>query len=109
MELDKYRFMWIITMFDLPTDTKQARRAYTQFRNRLLDDGFTQMQYSVYIRHCASQENVDVHVQRIEKCLPPDGEVRILCITEKQFGRMHVFFGKRRKPTEAPPAQLEFF
>lgn len=109
MELSDYRFMWIVAMFDLPTDTKQTRRAYTRFRKALLKDGFAMMQYSVYIRHCASLENVDVHVQRIQAALPDDGEVRILTVTERQFKRMHVFWGKRRKPPRSPPAQLELF
>src|SRR5690606_12564209 len=55
-----YRCMWVVTMFDLPVDTKAARRAYAQFRKKLLRDGFTQMQFSVYIRHCASEENAAV-------------------------------------------------
>jgi CRISPR-associated protein Cas2 len=101
--------MWVLAMFDLPTDTKQARRAYTQFRKSLLRDGFSRMQYSVYVRHCASEENADVHVQRIQTALPDDGEVRLLAITDKQFERMHVFWGKMRKATETPPRQLELF
>lgn len=109
MELSKYRFMWVIAMFDLPTDTSKARSDYTRFRNLLLKDGFAMMQYSVYIRHCPTQENADVHIRRVEAALPPEGEVRIILVTEKQFERMRVFWGKRRKPTENPPAQLEFF
>ena len=109
MQLSDYRFMWIVAMFDLPTDTKKARRAYTQFRKALLKDGFAMMQYSVYIRHCASRENVDVHVQRIQAVLPDEGEVRILTVTEAQFKRMRVFWGKLRKPPEKPCAQLELF
>ncbi len=101
--------MWLLTMFDLPTSTRQARRSYTQFRKVLLKDGFAMLQYSVYIRHCASEENAAVHQQRIKNALPPDGEVRLLCITDKQYERMLVFWGKRRKPTERPPAQLELF
>jgi CRISPR-associated protein Cas2 len=101
--------MWIIVMFDLPMDTKPARRAYTQFRKKLLQDGFTKMQFSVYFRHCASQENADVHFKRVEMAVPDDGEVRIITITDKQFERMCVFWGKRRKPVELPPAQLELF
>jgi CRISPR-associated protein Cas2 len=104
-----YRFMWVLTMFDLPTDTKTARRQYTQFRKALLKDGFVMMQFSVYIRHCASRENADVHAQRVERSVPSDGEVRVITITDKQFERMRVFWGKRRIPTEEPPAQLELF
>lgn len=101
--------MWIVTMFDLPVDTKAARKAYARFRKMLLDDGFTMMQFSVYIRNCASEENADVHIQRVERAVPDDGEVRIITVTDKQFERMRVFWGKRRKPPEKPPAQLELF
>ena len=96
-------------MFDLPVDTTQARRAYTQFRKMLLKDGFTRMQYSVYLRHCASEENAGVHVRRVELAVPDNGEVRIICVTDKQFERMRVFWGKKRRPPEMPAAQLELF
>jgi len=109
MEVSAYRTMWLVAMFDLPTDTRKARRAYTRFRKALVKDGFTMMQYSVYIRHCASEENAEVHDGRVVANLPPDGEVRLLRITDKQYERMRVFWGKRRKPTEQPPRQLEFF
>lgn len=101
--------MWLVVMFDLPVDTREARRAYTQFRLKLLADGFARMQYSVYIRHCASEENADVHFRRVQDALPPDGEVRIIAVTDKQFERMRIFWGKRRKPPERAPAQLELF
>jgi CRISPR-associated protein Cas2 len=101
--------MWVVAMFDLPVDTKKARRAYAQFRKKLLRDGFTRMQFSVYMRHCASEENAAVHVERVERMVPDDGEVRIITITDKQFERMRVFWGRMRKPPEPAPAQLELF
>jgi len=101
--------MWILVMFDLPTDTKAARREYTLFRKMLLKDGFRQMQYSVYARPCPSKENMNVHVQRVERSLPPDGEVRIMELTDKQFERMRIFWGKRRTLPDGPPCQLELF
>ncbi len=101
--------MWVMAMFDLPVDTKAARKAYTQFRKHLMTDGFARMQYSVYIRCCASTENADVHIRRVQEALPDDGEVRIITVTEKQFERMRIFWGKRRKEPEPPPHQLELF
>ena len=101
--------MWLVAMFDLPVDTKKARKDYALFRKVLLEDGFTRMQFSVYVRHCASEENAVVHTARVERSLPPDGEVRVLAITDKQFERMRVFWGRLRKPTEAPARQLELF
>ena len=101
--------MWVVVLFDLPTDTKRARKQYSIFRRHLLEDGFAMMQYSVYYRHCASPENTDVHLIRIRKIVPPDGEVRILQFTDKQFARMEVYFGKRRMRIEGASAQLEMF
>ena len=109
MFINGYRCMWVLAMFDLPTDTKKARHDYTIFRKMLLKNGFTQMQYSVYARHCPSQENAEVHTGRIESHLPPDGEVRVLTITDKQFERMQVFWGKMRRRPEPAPCQLELF
>ena len=109
MQISGYRCMWVMAMFDLPVDTKKARRRYALFRKSLLEDGFTRMQYSVYVRHCPSEENATVHVQRVERNIPPDGEVRILTFTDKQFERMRVFWGKTRVPVESAGGQLELF
>jgi CRISPR-associated protein Cas2 len=101
--------MWIFAMFDLPTNTKKARKDYTDFRKNLLKNGFSMLQYSVYVRHCASEENATVHYNRVKDFLPPDGEVRLVTITDKQFGRMETFWGKLRKPPAVQPRQLELF
>jgi len=104
-----YRTMWVIVLFDLPSDSPEARKSYTNFRKHLLDDGFIMMQYSVYMRHCSSEENADVHKSRIKSILPNDGEIRIVTITDKQFSRMDVFYGKISKPIEKPPEQITIF
>jgi CRISPR-associated protein Cas2 len=109
MSFGGFRSMWIIVMFDLPTDTREARKAYHDFRESLLDDGFTMLQFSVYGRHCPCIENTVVHENRVTSFLPEDGEVRLLAITDKQFERMKVFYGKMRKATEKAPEQLSFF
>ena len=101
--------MWVIAMFDLPTDTPGARKAYARFRKDLLNDGFAMMQYSVYIRHCASIENAGIHVARMGRCVPSEGEVRFLTVTDRQFGRIEVFVGKKREDPRPAPAQLKFF
>ena len=71
-----WRTVWVLALFDLPTETKQQRKAYARFRKDLLKDGFSMMQYSVYQRHCASTENAEAHIQRMRKPPPDEGEVR---------------------------------
>lgn len=101
--------MWLFALFDLPVDTKAARKQYTQFRKALLKEGFTMLQYSVYARFCGSEEISDAHRNRIRGALPEEGQVRLMAVTDKQFGKMDVFFGNKRKKTEDPPMQLSFF
>lgn len=104
-----WRSMWVIAMFDLPTLTPQDRKAYTRFRKDLIEDGFTMMQYSVYCRHCASIENAEVHAKRMGEKVPAAGEVRFITITDKQFGRIRVYVGKKRQSTPPSPSQMELF
>ncbi len=109
MSLSKYRAMWLVAMFDLPVKTKPARKAYTQFRKTLLRRGFTMLQYSVYARYCTSEEASNVHRHHLSKILPNAGQVRFMAITDRQFGKMQVFYGKKRVPTEQTPDQMLLF
>ena len=104
-----WQTMWVLALFDLPVDKPQSRKDYTRFRKKLLKDGFTMMQYSVYQRHCASWENAQVHLQRMGAVVPPRGEVRFVVITDHQYGKILTFHGKNRAPEPPQPAQLEFF
>jgi CRISPR-associated protein Cas2 len=103
------RSVWMIALFDLPTEDKIARKAYTDFRSLLLKKGFMMMQYSVYIRHCSSEANAARYAIHIKRALPDMGEIRLLIITDKQFGRMQVFHGKIPKDAEKAPEQIGFF
>lgn len=101
--------MWVMVMFDLPVTTRQDRHRYQKFRQKLLDNGFLQLQYSVYARPCPTDEGAEKHRKRIENAVPPRGQVRILLFTDKQFERMQVFYGKLEVGAEKPPEQLTFF
>ncbi len=93
----------------LPVGTKEARNNYTRFRKLLLREGFMKIQFSVYARYCASEERGESFRRRIRKAVPPEGEVRLMSITDRQFGKMEVYQGKKRAPTEKPPEQIMLF
>ena len=105
----EYRIMWILVFFDLPTETKKERKAASDFRKRLLKDGFTMFQFSIYVRHCASRENAEVHLKRVKSALPNYGQVGCLTITDKQFSEIELFVCKKEVPTSASGQQLELF
>jgi CRISPR-associated protein Cas2 len=104
-----YRIMWIFVFFDLPTETAKDRKAAARFRKGLLQDGFAMFQFSIYLRHCPSRENAEVHKKRVKQMLPKNGKVGIITVTDKQFGNMEIFISKKPEKIPPPSQQLELF
>ncbi|MDL1913001.1 MAG: CRISPR-associated endonuclease Cas2 [Bergeyella sp.] len=107
--INAYRIMWVLVLYDLPTETKTNRKDANKFRKGLIEDGFVLFQFSMYVRHCPSRENAEVHTKRVKYMLPKAGKVAIMCVTDKQFGNIEIFFARNKE--EPPPLyqQLEFF
>jgi CRISPR-associated protein Cas2 len=104
-----YRIMWVLVFFDLPTETKKDRKIYASFRKNILANGFQMFQFSIYLRHCSSRENSEVHIKRVKTILPPKGHVGIMCVTDKQFGMMEIFRGHELVAAPETAQQLELF
>ncbi|MCX6318613.1 MAG: CRISPR-associated endonuclease Cas2 [Bacteroidetes bacterium] len=101
--------MWVLVFFDLPTETKKDRKIYARFRKEIMANGFSMFQFSIYLRHCPSRENAEVHVGRVKAILPPKGHVGIISVTDKQFGMMEIFRGKELVEAPETVQQLELF
>jgi CRISPR-associated protein Cas2 len=107
--LSGYRLMWIAVMFDLPVVEKCERKAATNFRNTLLDMGFEMVQFSVYMRFCSSQGQIETYCKRVESVLPEGGRVNILHFTDKQYERIISYYGKSKQPPKKSPDQFDLF
>lgn len=107
--ISEYRIMWVLVFFDLPTETKNQRREAQKFRKELVSDGFTMFQFSIYLRHCASVENAEVHIRRVKNKMPEYGKVGIMCITDKQFSGMEIYECQHEIKKQQPVQQLELF
>lgn len=114
--LNAYHIMWLFVFFDLPVTTKWERHAATLFRKSLEKDGFSMMQFSVYVRHCGSYESLDVHVKRVKSFVPKFGLVSILSVTDKQYSNIYNFRGEPQNKKSnkvrkivSEPIQLELF
>jgi len=92
--LSGYRLMWIVVLFDLPVTTKVERKKATGFRNLLLDYGFQMAQFSVYMKHCGGKEQAEIVNRRLKDDVPENGSVKILQITDRQFGNI-IHLGNR--------------
>ncbi len=91
-------------MFDLPVVERAERKAATDFRNALLDMGFEMAQFSVYMRFCTSQAQVDTYCKRVE-----GGKVNILTFTDKQYERIVSYYGRAHQPAKKSPDQFDLF
>ncbi len=92
--LSSFRLMWLLTLFDLPVTTKKERQLATGFRNSLLDKGFEMVQYSVYMKNVSGKEQAKTIIKSIHNIAPNDGNIKVIQITDKQFGSIQ-HIGKR--------------
>lgn len=104
-----YKAVWLFAMFDLPVATKIQRRYATNFRKQLLQRGFCMLQFSVYARHCPTEESSESIRSQVTGLLPDEGQVRLISITDRQFGKMQSYVGKLCASPEPPPPQLMLF
>ncbi len=107
--LNAYRIMWVMVYFDLPTETKKERKDAALFRKNLMKDGFTMFQYSIYVRHCPSKDNANVHIKRVQSFLPEKGHICIMYITDKQFGEIEIFRAAKSVAAPVQHQQLSLF
>ncbi len=95
MSIENRRFMRIMVFFDLPVTDSEKRKEYMHFRSFLLKDGYDMLQFSVYSRLIAGTDMLDKHLIRLRKNLPPQGHIRCLTLTEKQFTKMVLLVGEK--------------
>ena len=102
--------MRLLVLFDLPVKTKADKKAYVRFHKFLVRDGYDMIQYSVYGRICNNPESIEKHVFRLKAHAPPNGSVRYMQVTEKQFTSMQVLVGEKKpKEDTSYASQLSFF
>ncbi len=99
----------MLVMFDLPVGKKPERKAASEFRKFLQDQGFDMCQFSVYLRFCSGRQQVDALAKRIGAVVPSKGSVYILCFTDKQYENIISFTGRSKDPPLKNPEQYSLF
>jgi len=104
VDTEKFKMGWLIVAFDLPTLSKEQRKAAHDFREWLKDDGYQMLQWSVYARACVTFARQETHVERVKQSLPPEGSVRVIFVTRAQWERSFIIHGS--PASEVPPEDL---
>jgi CRISPR-associated protein Cas2 len=103
-----YRYMRMILMFDMPTDTADERKAYRKFRKFLLSEGFIMHQFSVYSKLLLNNSANKAMIDRLQANNPKKGSITLLTVTEKQFARMIYLNGERNASVANSDKRLVF-
>ena len=103
-----YRFMRLLVMFDLPTETLDEKRAYRKFRKFLISEGFLMHQFSIYTKLLLNDTQSKFMIERLQKQNPKKGTITILKITEKQFSRMIYLHGEQDNSLANTESRLIF-
>jgi CRISPR-associated protein Cas2 len=101
--------MRILVFFDLPTESYQDKRNYTRFRKFLLKDGFMMLQFSVYTKLAINKTVAQQVCKRIEEHKPPDGNIAVLEVTEKQFASINWIIGAKKDNLLDSTDKITFF
>ena len=101
-----YRYMRVIVFFDLPVIEPAQKRAYTQFRKFLVQDGFFMMQESVYCKLLTTSSVETSAKNLIWSNRPPNGLVQTLIVTEKQYAKMEFIVGESKNDIVDNPNRL---
>jgi CRISPR-associated protein Cas2 len=99
-------------MFDMPTDTKKAKKKYRYLRTKLLKEGYIMMQFSIYIRSFHSYESALNGKKKIKDFIASNtvkGKIRIIVFTDKQFANMDIIVGTKSEEEKNAPKQLLLF
>ena len=74
--------VWLFVVFDLPSMSKDEKRAHAKFRNSLLRRGLLMLQWSMYARAYPSEAASESDRNAITASVPRGGRVRMLVITD---------------------------
>jgi CRISPR-associated protein Cas2 len=107
--LKKFELMWMLVLFDLPVVEKNERKEATDFRNFLLNHGFSMVQYSIYTKVLSGIDACPKYYSLIEQNLPKSGKVDIITITDRQYENIKSYSGHIKKPDKKTPQQLLLF
>ena len=78
----------LMLMYDVPSKSAVERREYTHFRKAILQEGFIQLQESVYVRLYRNYSYACTDVERIRSIAPEGGSVQLLPLSLNNFSSL---------------------
>lgn len=81
-------------MYDLPMHTDNEILRYKNFRKKLIEKGYYQIQKSVYIMRSKTKEKIELAEKQLSMLAPENSSIRSIILTEDQFQKMKILSGE---------------
>ena len=82
-----------LLMYDMPMQTDIEVLEYKNFRKKLIEKGYYQLQKSVYIVRSKTKEKIELAEKQLTMLAPKNTSIRSIILTEEQFQKMKVISG----------------
>ncbi len=89
--------MRLIIVYDFPMQTREDYKIYQMFHKRLIQLGFSMMQYSMYSKVLLNDSSYEQLITKIQGSLPNQGNIILFRMTEKQYQDILFLRGVRNK------------
>ena len=83
-----------LIMYDLPMQTDNEILRYKNFRKKLIEKGYYQLQKSVYIIRSKTKEKIELADKQLSILAPKNSSVRSIILTDEQFQKMKIISGE---------------
>ena len=83
-----------LIMYDLPMQTDDEILRYKNFRKKLIEKGYYQLQESVYIIRSKTKEKIELAEKQLSILAPENSSIRSIILTDEQFQKMKIISGE---------------
>ena len=83
-----------LIMYDLPMQTDDEILRYKNFRKKLIEKGYYQLQKSVYIIRSKTKEKIELVEKQLSILAPENSSIRSIILTDEQFQKMKIISGE---------------
>ena len=83
-----------LIMYDLPMQTDNEILRYKNFRKKLIEKGYYQLQKSVYIIRSKTKEKIELAENQLSILAPENSSIRSIILTDEQFQKMKIISGE---------------
>ena len=83
-----------LIMYDLPMQTDDEILRYKNFRKKLIEKGYYQLQKSVYIIRSKTKEKIELEEKKLSILAPENSSIRSIILTDEQFQKMKIISGE---------------